>query len=148
MIKEFEFYHGAVLSGLAHAGMAVSLKLFPTSSNSSYVINDKVGIFVKYSSKRMSPWSFSFNQSHQDEILEIKNRLGEVFLLLVCFDDGIVTLNFDELKIILNEIHKTVEWIRVSRKPREKYSVKGSDGKLKFKIGGNEFPNKIFDALL
>jgi len=92
--------------------------------------------------------SFSFNQSHQDEILEIKNRIGEVFLLLVCFDDGIVTLNFDELKIILDEIHQKVEWVRVSRNPREKYSVKGSDGKLKFKIGGNEFPRKIFNAFL
>jgi len=58
MIKEFEFYHGAVLSGLAHADRPVSLKLYPTSSNSSYVINDTIGIFVKYSSKRMSPWKF------------------------------------------------------------------------------------------
>ncbi len=102
---------------------------------------------MKYSSKRMSPWGFSFLKSHQDEILEIKKAIGEVFLLLVCHDDGIVALNFDKLKIILDEVHDQVEWIRVSRRPREKYSVSGSDGKLKFKIGGNEFPKKIFNAL-
>ena len=143
MIKEFEFYHGAVLSRLAHADQPVSLKLYPTRSNASYVINDKVGIFVKHSSKRMSPWGFSFNKTHQDEILEMKNKLEQVFILLVCFDDGIVTLNFDELKKVLDDIHRAVEWIRVSRNPREKYSVSGSDGILKFKIGGNEFPGKI-----
>ncbi len=147
MIKEFEFYHGAVLSRLTHANKPISLKLYPTSSNSSYVINDKIGVFIKYSSKRMSPWSFSFRMEHQDEILKIKESLGKVFLLLVCHDDGIVALSFDELKFILDEKHDEVEWIRISRRPREKYSVKGSDGKLKFKIGGNEFPSKVIDAL-
>ena len=30
---------------------------------------------------------------------------------------------------------------------KEKYTVNGSDGKLKYKIGQNEFPKKIIESL-
>ena len=146
MIKEFEFYHGAVLSQLIHADIPVSVKLYPTKSNASYIVNGRVGVYVKHCAKRMSPWRFSFQKSHQDEILKMKNDLGEMFLALVCHDDGIAVLSFNELKMILNEVHEDTEWISVTRKPREKYTVKGSDGKLKYKIGDNEFPKKVLEA--
>jgi len=146
MTREFEFYHGVVLSRLVHASQPVSVELYPTSSNSSYVVNKKVGLFVKYSKKRLTPWNFSFKKEHQDEILEMKNKLYEVFLVLVCHDDGIVTLSFEETKHVLDEIHEDVEWIRVARKPRAKYTITGSDGKLKYKIGDNEFPKKVLDV--
>jgi len=85
MIKEFEFYHGAVLANLLHeSGQDIIIETFPSESNASYVVNKNIGLFIKHSTKRMSPWRFSFMQEHQDEILRMKNKLGEVFLLLVC----------------------------------------------------------------
>lgn len=144
MLKEFEFFHGVVFARILHGSKTpVSVTSYPTPSNSSYIVNDNVGIFIKYSSKRMSPWRFSFQKQHQDEILEMKNKLGEVYTALVCNDDGIVCLSFDELKIILDTQHEEVEWISIARGPREKYEVKGSDGKLKFKIGNSDFPDKV-----
>lgn len=113
--------------------------------NSSYILNDKVGLYIKYSAKRMSPWRFSMQQEHQDEILEMKNNLSEVFLLLVCGEDGIVTLGFNELKVILNDAHSAVEWISASRNPRKEYTIKGSDGKLARKVGKTDFPKKVFE---
>ena len=95
----------------------------------------------------MTPWRFSFQQKHQNEIREMKERFNEVFLVLVCGDDGVVTLGYDELKKILDEQHNEVEWIAVARRPREKYTVTGSDGKLRYKIGENEFPDKILKVL-
>ena len=116
MIKEFEFYHGAVLTNLLHgSGQSVTIEPFPSESNASYIINKNIGLFIKHSAKRMSPWRFSFAQEHQNEILEMKNKLGELFLSLVCGEDGIVILSFDELKEILNETHDPVEWISVAR---------------------------------
>lgn len=145
MIKEFEFFHGVVFARILHGGKKlVSIKNYPTSSNASYVIDDNIGIYVKYSSKRMSPWRFSFQKEHQDEILEMKNKFGEIYIILVCNDDGIVCLNFDELKNILDHKHEKTEWISVARGPREKYEIKGSDGKLLLKIGNSDFPTKIF----
>ena len=148
MIKEFEFYHGMVFARILHTTKNEnSIKAYPTQDNASYVINDKAGIYIKYSTKRLSPWRFSFQKRHQEEILRIKNEIGEVFLLLICNDDGIVALSFEELKRILNEVHQEVEWISAARNRKEMYSVKGSDGKLEFKIGKNEFPDKIFNVV-
>jgi hypothetical protein len=148
MIKEFEFYHGIVFARLLHVTQKnVCIKPFPTQDNASYVINDKVGIYIKYSTKRLSPWRFSFQKKHQDEILEMKNKIGETFLLLVCNNDGIVIISFNELKHILNEKYKSVEWVSVARGRGEMYAVKGSDGELEFKIGKIEFPAKIINAI-
>jgi len=145
MIKEFEKYHGAVFARLFHeSSQKVAIELYPSKSNSSYIINNKLGIYIKHSTKRLSPWSFTFTKIHQDEILKIKNKYGEVFTVLVCHNDGIVCLSFEELKLVLDHHHEETEWVRISRGPRQKYTVAGKNGKLKFKIGENEFPEKIF----
>ena len=147
MINEFEFYHGVVFAGLAHgAQREFSVKNFPTPDNASYVIDGKIGIYIKYSKRRLSPWRFTFQKRHQDELKQMKNKLGNAFLLLVCFDDGIVTLSFDEVKQLLDESHEEVEWISAARNKRQMYLVKGSDGELEFKIGLDEFPRKIFQS--
>jgi hypothetical protein len=125
----------------------ISIKSYPTPDNASYIINNKVGIYIKYSTKRMSPWQFSFLKRHQDEILDMKKTIGKVFLILVCKDDGIVSLSFEELKQILDENHSNAEWIIASRNKRKMYSVRGSDGTLKFKISRREFPEKILTQL-
>lgn len=147
MIKEFEFYHGVVFVKLIHGvDKNISFKPYPTDSNASYVINDNIGIYIKHSAKRMSPWRFSLQKIHQDEILKMKNELAEVFVLLVCGEDGIVTLSFDDLKKVLNDVHGEVEWISASRSPRKEYTVNGSDGTLGHKVGNNDFPKRILEA--
>jgi hypothetical protein len=145
MIKDFEFYHGAVFTKLIqYCDKPLNISSFPTSTNASYIINDSVGIYIKHSSKRMSPWSFTLKKAHQEEIYQMKNLLKEVFLVMVCGEDGIIALNFQELKKILDEEHGQVEWIRASRNKRKEYSVNGSDGGLNYKISKNEFPGKLF----
>lgn len=147
MIKEFEFYHGVALSKLVHSSdEPIALQLYPSSSNASYILNNNIGLYIKHSTKRMSPWRFSFQKLHQDEISQMNNKLNKVFVLLVCGEDGIVTLSFDELKTILDETHEDVEWISASRTPKKEYTVKGSDGGLKHKIGKNDFPKKILES--
>lgn len=144
MISEFEFFHGVVFARMLHATQTqLSIKPYSPSDNAAYLVNGK-GIYIKYSTKRLSPWRFSFQKRHQDQILEMKKDLGQVFVLLVCNDDGVVVLSFDELKQILNENHESVEWISAARNRRQMYSIKGSDGKLGFKVGKDEFLNKIF----
>ncbi|MFA4853435.1 MAG: hypothetical protein WC868_11250, partial [Bacteroidales bacterium] len=148
MIKEFELYHGLVFARILHATQKpITIKPFPSQDNASYVLNDKLGIYIKYSTKRLSPWRFSFQKRHQDEILEMKNKVGDAFLLLVCNDNGIVAISFDELKQILNEKHDQVEWISAARGKREMFAVKGSDGELEFKIGRKDFPGKLFKEI-
>ncbi len=147
MIKEFEFYHGAVFTQLIQASASrLCIKPYKASGNSSYVLNDNIGLYIKYSSKRMSPWRFSMQKIHQEEILEMKNHFNEVFLIVICGDDGIVILNFEELKRILNDAHEEIEWISAARNPGKEYTIKGSDGTLGRKIGKNNFPKKILEV--
>jgi hypothetical protein len=94
----------------------------------------------------MTPWTFTFAKQHQDEILQMKQELRDVFLLLVCNDDGIVCLSYSELKQILDDQHAPIEWIRAERHKGQMYAVSGSDGQLGFKIGLNDFPCKIFNT--
>lgn len=111
MIKEFEFFHGLVFARILH-GMQrpVSLKPFQSVSNASYIVNDKIGIYIKYSSKRMTPWRFTFRKEHQAEMQLMKLHCRNVFLLLVCNDDGIVCLSDSEVKQILDSQHEPIEW--------------------------------------
>ena len=145
MIKEFEFFHGLVLARILHATQRpVLIRPFRPTSNASYVLNNAVGLYIKYSAKRMTPWRFTFLQEHQDEIDALKKSLAKTFLTLVCNDDGIVCLEYSELKAILDHQHKPIEWISVTRRKNQMYSVKGSDGQLDFKVGKSEFPAKLF----
>lgn len=147
MIKEFEFFHGLVFARILHGTQRpLSLKPFKSASNSSYVVNDTIGIYIKYSSKRMTPWRFTFRKEHQDEVDLMKSSLKNLYLLLVCNDDGVVCLSYAELKQILDDQHQPIEWISATRHKREMYSVKGSNGELDFKIGQNDFPGKIFSS--
>lgn len=148
MIKEFEFYHGVVFSKLIHNMQnGISIKLYPSSSNASYIINESVGIYIKHSTKRMSPWRFSFQKCHQDEIFEMQKGLCQVFVLMICGEDGVVALSYEELKTILDDTQDETEWISASRTRNKDYEIKGSNGKLEKKIGKIDFLKKISDAI-
>lgn len=148
MINEFEFYHGVVFSRILH-GAKVELKLsaFRDDDNATYILNDKVGLYIKYSTKRLTPWRFSFLEKHQQKFIELKNKFGNAFLVLVCQKDGIVILSYDEVRQILDENIQGVEWVSVSRGKGKMFGVKGSDGKLEFKVSVGDFPKKLFDFL-
>jgi hypothetical protein len=121
------------------------IRLYSEKNNSSYVVNDNIGIFVKYSTKRMSPWHFTFMKKHCDELFGMMYDLKEAFLVLICRDNGIVCLNSKEIKTLLDNDFNRPQSLSVSRRPREKYRVtSGRNDKLKYKIADNQFPTKIF----
>ena len=146
-IKEFEFFNGVVLNGLIRQGSSLKVDIFPSSSQNSFILNDKVGIYIKYSKKLTTPWRFTFLKEHQEEFKVMSELCANSFLVLVCNKDGIVCIDNNTLKNILDENFKDIEWISASRLARESYTIKGSDGKLKFKINLNDFPKHINEIL-
>ncbi len=146
MIKDFEFYHGAALARLLSSGEKISFVRFGEGRTSAYIVNESVGLYLKYSTKRMAPWSFSFARDHQLEIDSLSTQCQSVVVGLVCHDDGIVALEYPEFRSILDEFHEPTEWIRVTRKAREKYSVSGKDGKLNYKVGEVDFIRKVLNS--
>ena len=71
MIGEFEFFHGAVLARMVHVTQkTVAVAPYSECDNASYVINNSKGVYIKYSTKRLSPWRFSFQKRHYDKVVE------------------------------------------------------------------------------
>jgi hypothetical protein len=97
---------GLVFARILHGTQRpLSLRPFQSVSNAAYVANDTVGIYIKHSAKRMTPWRFTFMKEHQEEIDLLKSNLAKVFLVLVCGDDGVACLSFSELKQLLDNQH-------------------------------------------
>lgn len=148
MLNEYGFFHGLVFIEIINAVKnPIKIQTYPSESNSSYAINDDVGIYIKYSTKRMSPWRFSFLAEHKNEIEEMHSIVDNVFIVLVCNTDGIVCLNYNELKNLLSDDNENIEWISATRSKREKYSIAGSAGSLHIKIGNSDFPRKITSVI-
>ena len=147
-INEYEFYNGVVLNGLLNSGKSIKIADFPTTSKNSFMLNEnKVGIYIKHSRKVISPWRFTFLKEHQEEFKVMTELCENAFLILVCNKDGIVCINNKTLKTLLDDDHQDTEWISASRLARESYEIKGSDGKLKFKINLNDFPKHVIRCL-
>lgn len=145
MINEFEFFHGLVFARILHAtSRPISVEKFRLDSNASYVLDGTIGLYIKHSAKRMTPWKFTFKKEHKNEIDLLSVKFKNVFIILVCNNDGIACISYSELNRILNNQCDPIEWISVNRHKREMYSIKGSNGELDYKIGLNDFPGKIF----
>ena len=158
-ITNSEKYYGTViLRLLENLGKEIPETNFSLStgrSKSSFIIHgitpkslgkgvkSSVGLFIKISNKRLSPWRYSFDKEHQDEIFELRKNYGEVFIAFVAADDGIACVKFLQLKKFRDEHHDEQECVSVTRKRNENYRIKGNDGSLGHPLARNSFPKNI-----
>ncbi len=134
MLKQSDFFHGVLLSKLLDYQ---KINIEKHTYFSAYIINNRV-YYVKYSKNRISPWTFSFSETHIAELIDLKEKFKKVYIALVCNEDGICCLNFQEFRTVIAIENKDFpKWIKATRQRREKYLVTGSDGKLTYKIGDN-----------
>jgi hypothetical protein len=148
MIREHELYHGAALLKLLSTGeQSVEVRAFAASGvKSSYILNGSVGVYIKHSALRMSPWTFTFQPAHQEELARMATSFQNIFLLLVCERDGIAILAGSEIGTVLDLDSRATQWVSAKRGKREQYRVKGSNGSLAFKVADSDF-QKIHVAL-
>ena len=131
----FSLKTGESLSSFAIYG--VSPKTFGKGLKSS------IGLFIKISNSRRTPWGYSFDKSHQDEIAHLKDTHDEVFIAFVAGDDGIACIDFEQLKELLDSTYEEQEWVRVSRKLRQNYRIKGNDGSMERPLPRSSYPMNI-----
>jgi hypothetical protein len=145
-----DFYFGSAIKQLIDNIVIekCSILSFPTSSKCAYSINNEVGVYFKFSRNRGTSWRFTFQKVHQEEIRVMRELLNEVFVILICSNDGFVCLDYKDLKKILDEEYDPVEWISASRNRGSQYTVKGSNGKLNFKVSNKDYPRKIENYFL
>ncbi len=145
-MNDLSFYHGAVLFNVLKDPSYKSVRIYQ-GNRSSYLVNNKSGLYVKYSKKAMTPWHFTFSAEHMHEISAAHDDFGGMYIVLACGEDGICCLNWDEFRTVISiESTQFPKWVSVSRMEGEKYAVNGSEGRLTHKIGKSDFPRKIFET--
>ena len=109
--------------------------------------NLKIGLYIKRSRKRLSPWRYTFTKDHQHEIEDLLNSTDYLFLLLITDQEGVAIIDHPTLKQLLDDHFDETEWISVTRKLRENYRVSGKDGKLDRALPKNAFPRLIIEYI-
>ena len=152
--------HGAVILKLVDSisthSKSLSINLEKGKSSSLYTLNIienqsakkiSIGIYIKISKKRISPWRYTFDRIHQSEIMDLALSTDELFIVFVAGLDGFAALSYNELKKLLDDNFDDTEWVSVSRKIRQSYRVDGKDSNKKIVLPKNVFPTKVLDYL-
>lgn len=136
MSDEYEFYQGVVLRQLVvNADSFLIIRPFVNEGRvNAFVLSGKVGVFIKHSAKRMSPWRFTFNIDHVSDLLDLEAKYFDSFVVFVCGDDGLVALDVASLHEIVSFQDSENAWVRIERKPRSQYGISGNRAELPRKI--------------
>ena len=136
MLDEYEFFQGAVLRQLiVDADGSLTIRPFVREGRiSAFIINGRIGVYVKHSSKRMTPWRFTFNLDQAADLLDLEAKFPDTFIVFVCESDGLVTLDVGKLHEIVGFQETENAWVRIERPPRAQYDVGGNKGELPNKL--------------
>lgn len=127
-IGKQEFYEGAALHLLARAGGIAGIDY----EAPFFLLNGRLLIHVKYSTRKRSPWGFTFTPEEQI-LLRDKATGLETVIALVCGSDGVAALPYDEYLQVATPRRSAIH-ISCYRQHREHYEVNGPDGKLEGKV--------------
>lgn len=126
----------------------VSIERIPDSGTGYYLLDGRVPIYLKHSSKRKGPWTFNFFRSHQEAQERLLNEFGECFTCLICGKDGIAGLSMTELRQVLDGNFEEQECVSVRRRLKTIYSIRGRDGVLESRISRKSIFDKIHEAIV
>lgn len=142
MIDEHEKFQGVVLRQIiAAAEGPVVVRPFRIQGRiNSFILNDAVGVFIKHSTKRMSPWAFTF---HADQISDLRDLEADVpvaYLSFVCGSDGVVTIGVVDFYEISGSDVGEQAWVRITRPRRSMYGISGNRAELLRKVSRGVAP--------
>lgn len=89
-IHDDHLFHGAALIQIAeHKQFTAinSLIVGGEKHRSAYMINDHIGVYLKYGANpngTFNEYTFTFNTDHLKSLEQIKNKVESLFLVLVC----------------------------------------------------------------
>jgi hypothetical protein len=147
MIDDYELYQGIVLRNIiVSADLSIIIRPFVKEGRiSAFVINARIGVFIKHSSARMSPWRFTFTLDQVSDLLDLEAKFFDSFVVFVCGTDGLVTLDVASLHRIVTFDGAEKAWVAIDRKPRSQYGVWGNRAELPNKIASGT--TSIRDAI-
>jgi hypothetical protein len=127
-IRKQEFYEGAALHLLARTGRITAIRYEPPL----FVLNNRLFVLLKYSTRGRSPWGFTFMP---DEQVLLQNKAGEskIVIGLVCGADGVAAFTYDAYRGVAAPRASALH-IACYRRHGEHYEVNGPDGSLARKV--------------
>ena len=148
MIHEFKSYHGSVFAELIDESI-IPIKLFrpDLGNNSYYTLNDKVALYIKHSTKRLTPWRFTFHTNHVQDMQEIFAKYEYVFLVLVCGRDCIAVVERSEIENLIPVNSPSLSWVSVQTSHNTSLTVEGSIGNLKRKLKKSKPFWRVYEIL-
>jgi hypothetical protein len=132
-IKKQDFYEGAALSLIARTGAIGSIGY----SAPFFLLNNRVSILLKYSTKGRSPWGFTFTPEEQAAIQKEAKR-SAVILGMVCGHDGVAAIPSESYSQIATLKTSSIH-LSCYRQHGEHYEINGPDGVLKRKIAPSQW---------
>ncbi len=148
-MADYERYHGIVLRALIIELPKREIRIKAEDAHSvvnSFVINEKVGLYIKHSAKRLSPWVFSFTGDNLAELDLLFDYAEQSFVCLVCEYDGFLTLNMEEILQLMDTKGSDRSLsIHVKRRKRHMYAVGGRNKLDKAKPQG--FSDDMLQAI-
>lgn len=131
MIAELDRYHGVVLRQILVAhGHRMRVGVVDLSGRVDAFCIEEAAFQVKHSSKRLSPWQFTYTTETLAELSELRRTFEPIWVFLVCGQDGVVGLSLKELTSIVQVGEGGTAWVRVSRSRKSMYRVGGALGEL------------------
>lgn len=127
-IGKQEFYEGAALHLIARSGLIQTLRY----ESPQFVVNERLLLHLKYSTKHRSPWGFTFMPEEQLLLAE-RSVDRQLVLGLVCGADGVAAVRYESYREIAAPRDTSVH-IAVYRRHAEHYQVNGPDGALARKV--------------
>lgn len=136
-IKKQEFYEGAALHLLARSGMVERIRY----RSPFFIVNDRIHVFFKHSTKGRSPWGFTFMPEEQI-VLSKESRSVRIVLGLICGSDGVAGVEYSQYLQIAQQ-RSTALWVACARLHGQQYEISGPDGKL-----GRKIPPSLWQRIL
>lgn len=148
MISELDRYQGVVLRQIlvAHRD-AVRVGVADFSGRIDAFRVERAAFQIKHSSKRLSPWRFTYLPENFVELGELRRAFDPVWVFLVCGQDGIAGISLDELTSVTQATERGAAWLRVSRSRNSMFHVRGARGELPRAVprGVHDFLAKVCD---
>lgn len=127
-IRKQEFYEGAALHLIARRGQIASIRY----DAPFFILNDRLSVLLKYSTKGRSPWGFTFTADEQNYLQTCASDF-KTAIALICGADGVAAISYDSYASVASH-RKCAIHIACYRQHGEHYEVNGPDGTLNKKV--------------
>jgi hypothetical protein len=145
MKSVFLRHHGAFFAGLIDKTESpVSIRRVNLDDNHLYELNSNIGIYITYSSKRLSPWTVTLPAEQVKLIFEKMDQYPHFYLVIVCEFEFSAVINRDQISDLLSPLRENASSITIRTGHERSLAVSGTEGNLRTKL----LKSKAYEQLL